>query len=139
MKKLTAALLAAALVTPAHSIDWVCSVKKTTRKQSERTAPRKVERYDLQQAYTGQPVLLGNTWLLAVMLPADHPTSKDAFAQIGVSPEAAQRLAEGTSLVDRGIRVVRTPEQMLTRIANNPPAIGYVGFFPGGEKLEPCF
>lgn len=138
MKTLIAALMVA-FALPAYSVDWVCSVKKSTRKQSERTASRKVERYELQQAYTGQPVLLGNTWLLAVMLPADHPDTKDAFAQIGGSPEAAQRLAEGTSLVDRGIRVVRTPEQMLTRIANNPPAIGYVGFFPGGDKLEPCF
>ncbi len=94
---------------------------------------------DLQQAYAGQPVLLGHTWLLAVMLPATHPDTRQAFGELGISAEAAERMASGSGLVDRGIRVVQTPAQMLDKLANNPPAVGYTGFFTGGRDVALCF
>jgi hypothetical protein len=104
-----------------------------------RPALRRVDRTDLVQAYSGQPVLMGGTWLLAVMLPASHPDSRAAFADLGLSAEAAERMASGTSLIDRGIRVVQTPDQLISKVAINPPAVGYSSVFFGARDVASCF
>lgn len=155
MKRLivTAALL---LTIPAYAVEWVCSSSKSMRvaiaaaKQNDafelaEAVPNKrppkfrIEKGDLIQAYSGQPVLINRQWLLVVMLPADHPDTKAAFAELGISPEATERMAADTSLVDRGIRIVHTQEQMIEKVAINPPAVGYTSFFLGGKYVTPCF
>lgn len=160
MKRAAVGLTLSAAMLHAHAIDWVCTTSQQTRvaiaqadlpdgataagaavgTTSKRAGKRRaIERTDLLQAYSGQPVLLGSTWLLAVMLPASHPDSRAAFAELGLSAEAAERMASPNNLVDRGIRVVQTPEQMLNKVGVNPPAVGYAGFFVGGRDVAPCF
>lgn len=153
MRALVFVLALAALGVPAHAIDWVCTTAAAkpapTAEPSDSAAAvgsarrairaRRVDRLDLMQAYAGQPVLFGNTWLLAVMLPANHPDTKTAFAQLGLSAEAAERMANGAGLVDRGIRVVQSPAQVIDKLASNPPAVGYVGFFSGARDVAFCF
>lgn len=136
---------------PVHALDWVCTVAVAKTLPAAESAdaatanarrairPRRVDRLDLMQAYAGQPVLIGNTWLLAVMLPANHPDTKAAFAQLGLSAEAAERMANGAGLVDRGIRVVQSPAQVIEKLAANAPAVGYVGFFSGARDVAVCF
>ncbi len=145
----------------AHAVDWVCTGANTSVRvaiasadlpdgatasgaavATKKAAVRgrtKIDRADLMQAYSGQPVLLGHTWLLAVMLPASHPDSRQAFGELGISAEAAERMASGAGLVDRGIRVVQTPAQMVDKVSSNPPAVGYTGFFSGGRDAALCF
>lgn len=154
-----AALACSAL--SAHAVDWVCTGANAPVRVaiasadlpdgasasgaavgSKKAAARgrtKIDRTDLMQAYSGQPVLLGHTWLLAVMLPASHPDTRQAFSELGISAEAAERMASGAGLVDRGIRVVQTPAQMLDKVSSNPPAVGYTGFFSGGRDVALCF
>lgn len=144
LRRSLAATALALFAAQAHATNWVCSGGPTaTRAETNTTKkPRgrtQIERVDLQQAYAGQPVLLGHTWLLAVMLPATHPDTRQAFGELGISAEAAERMASGSGLVDRGIRVVQTPAQMLDKLANNPPAVGYTGFFTGGRDVALCF
>lgn len=141
------------LSVPAHALDWICTVSVSkampvappadtaaaTGTARRAIRARKVDRLDLMQAYAGQPVLIGNTWLLAVMLPANHPDSKAAFAQLGLSAEAAERMANGAGLVDRGIRVVQSPAQVVEKLSSNPPAVGYMGFFSGARDVAVCF
>lgn len=151
--------LALCFAGQAHAVTWICTTSQQTRVAiaaaelpegatasgaavgtSKRARPRRpVDRTDLIQAYSGQPVLLGSTWLLAVMLPASHPDTRAAFADLGLSPEAADRMASSASLIDRGIRVVQTPEQMIDKVAINPPAVGYAGFFTGARDVASCF
>jgi hypothetical protein len=137
----------------AYAVDWVCSTSQSTRiaiaaaergdnfelSQAGKLKKYRVDRLDLVQAYSGQPVLIGRQWLLVVMLPASHPDTRAAFAELGLSPEAAERMGSDTGLVDRGIRVVQTPAQLMEKVAINPPAVGYTSFFLGGRDVAPCF
>ena len=126
----------------AHAITWICALPPQVRTADSARSTRsivRIDRLDLVRAYSGQPVLMGGTWLLAVMLPASHPETRQAFGELGLSPEAAERMASGSSLIDRGIRVVQNPEQMVNKVVINPPAVGYAGFFIGGRDVAPCF
>jgi hypothetical protein len=163
MIKQTACALALALfAAAAPAVDWICSTSTQVRvaiaqgelpdgatasgaavgtltSRRPNRQRRLVDRGDLIQAYSGQPVLFGGTWLLAVMLPANHPDSRAAFADLGLSAEAAERLSSPNNIVDRGIRVVQTPDQVIQKVAINPPAVGYVGFFYGVHDVARCF
>lgn len=144
----------------AHALDWLCTTTQQVRvaiaaadlpdgptasgaavgtRGTGKAARGRIEKSDLVQAYSGQPVLISYTWLLAVMLPASHPDTRQAFADLGLSPVAAERMGNGAGLVDRGIRIVQTPEQLIAKVAANPPAVGYTSFFVGGRDVAPCF
>jgi hypothetical protein len=142
----------------AQAIEWICSTSQAARVAIAaaelpdgatassaatgtklRAPQRRVGRTDLIQAYSGQPVLMGHTWLLAVMLPASHPDTRAAFAELGLSPEAAERMASGTGLIDRGVRVMQTPDQLISKVSNNPPAVGYSSVFFGARDVASCF
>ncbi len=157
MKRLALALLGMACAQ-AQAVDWICSTSQQARVAiaaaelpegatasgaavgtKRRAGIRRVDRTDLIQAYSGQPVLMGHTWLLAVMLPASHPDTRAAFAELGLSPEAAERMASGTGLIDRGVRVVQTPDQLINKVAINPPAVGYSSIFFGARDVASCF
>lgn len=155
MKRLAMACIAA-ITLQAQAVDWLCTTLPqaravaTSQESSDGMAAavgtkrpararRQIDRLDLVQAYSGQPVLLGSTWLLAVMLPASHPDTRQAFGELGLNPEATERMASGAGLIDRGIRIVQTPEQLANKLATNPPAVGYAGFFSGGRDVAPCF
>lgn len=143
MKRLIAAALAFFCIQ-AHSITWICALPQA-RLSAEADSLRanrsriRLDKLDLIQAYSGQPVLMGGTWLLAVMLPASHPETRQAFGELGLSPEAAERMASSAGLIDRGIRIVQTPEQMILKVATNQPAVGFSGFFVGGRDVAVCF
>lgn len=122
----------------AFAFDWICSVGNITA-DSVRGGARQLRRIDLAQSYAGQPVLMGNTWLVAFMLPANHPDSHMAFSQLGLSAAAAEKLARSNGIIDRGIRVVLTPEEMLARVAANHPAVGYVPLFTSAPNVITCF
>jgi hypothetical protein len=162
IKQIACALALGLVAAAAPAVEWICSTSTQTRvaiaqgelpdgatasgaavgKLTSRRPNRQrrlVDRSDLIQAYSGQPVLFGGTWLLAVMLPASHPDSRAAFADLGLSAEAAERLSSPNNIIDRGIRVVQTPEQVIQKVAINPPAVGYVGFFYGGHDVARCF
>ena len=161
-RSLLAGLALAFSALTAHAVDWVCTAATApvrvaiaasdlpegatasgaavgVAKRATARGRSKIDRADLLQAYAGQPVLLGHTWLLAVMLPANHPDTRQAFGELGISAETAERMAAGTGLVDRGIRVVQTPEQLIAKVSANPPAVGYTSFFVGGRDVAPCF
>jgi len=155
MKRLIATITLGLACLQAHAIEWLCSTSQATRvaiakaeqgsdfelAQAPASKPTRyrINRLDLVQAYGGQPVLIGRQWLLVVMLPANHPDTRAAFAELGGSPEAAERMASDTGLVDRGIRVVQTQSQLIDKVAANPPAVGYTSFFIGGRDVAPCF
>lgn len=139
----------------ASAVEWLCSTSATTRlaiaqadrgegfelaqSSSKKPVRYRIDKVDLVQAYSGQPVLIGRQWLLVVMLPANHPDTKAAFAELGISPEAAERMASDTGLVDRGIRVVQTQDQLINKVSINPPSVGYTSFFIGSRDVAPCF
>jgi hypothetical protein len=97
----------------------------------------RLERFDVLQAYSGQPVLLGHTWLTACMMPPTHPDTRNAFASlVGVSPDASAAMANATGLVDRGIRITL---DMKSCLADNAPAVGYSSTPIDSEGIKLCF
>jgi hypothetical protein len=152
MKRLLMIFLLLALpmvAMQAHAALWLCTTAKEARvaetgswqlagAEREGNTSRAITRNDIIQAYSGQPVLLGGAWLLAYMLPIDNPDTKAAFLELGISPAAAQAMTRNT-LVDRGIRLAKTPEELLDRLSKNPPAVGYSSFFLGDKNVETCF
>jgi hypothetical protein len=123
------AILLMLVASVAQSQTFYCSSLESTKK---------VDRFDILQAYSGQPVLVGNTWLAACMYEADHPETKAAFINlIGVNPASAVAMARSSSLVDRGIRITRNMESCLIA---NAPAVGYSTMQLGsGGGIKPCF
>jgi hypothetical protein len=97
----------------------------------------KIDRYDVLQAYRGQPVLVGPTWLIACMVDPKHPDSKAAFSGlIGIRPETSAKLARGAGLVDRGIRLTH---DMSMCLIENAPAVGYSAIPLETRGVKPCF
>lgn len=132
-------LVCALLFSPAaFALDWICSAGRITA-DAVRGGNRAVHRFDLTQAYSGQPVLIGSAWLIAYMLPADHLASQLAFAQIALNAADAEKLARNHGYIDRGIRVVQSPEEMLARVGANHPSVGYVPLFTYAPNVVPCF
>ena len=104
---------------------------------TRRPARHKVERFDVLQAYSGQPVLVGSTWLTACMLDPQHPDTRAAFSGLlGLNPESTAAMARSTGLVDRGIRLTR---DMSMCLAENAPAIGYSSLPILTKGVKPCF
>lgn len=147
------ALAAACLCAAATAADFYCSntsrvqiaqaedgyesAGATGTKGNRRGARHKVERFDVLQAYSGQPVLVGPTWLTACMLDPAHPDTRAAFGGlIGINPDSAAAMARSTGLVDRGIRMTRDMPSCLT---DNAPAVGYSSFSLTGQGVKPCF
>lgn len=123
------AILLMLVASVVHSQTFYCSAIESIKK---------VDRFDILQAYSGQPVLVGNTWLAACMYEADHPETKAAFINlIGVNPASAAAMAKSSSLVDRGIRITRNMESCLVA---NAPAVGYSTMQLGSDGgVKPCF
>ena len=107
--------------------DWACHA----------SPPIRLSRVELINIYSGQPVLINGSWLIAVMLPANSTETQIAFGSLGLSPQAAERLAKSNGLVDRNIRLAITPTDMALKLRENTPSVGY-GLVILGEGLEKC-
>lgn len=149
----TVAAVAALLSAAAAAADFYCSSTRrvqiaqlddgwdaagaTAASKSDRRTRQRIERFDVLQAYSGQPVLVGPTWLTACMLDPAHPDTRIAFGGlIGINPEAAAAMARSTGLVDRGIRITRDMTACLT---DNAPAVGYSAIPIAAQGVKPCF
>jgi hypothetical protein len=76
---------------------------------------------------------------MVFILPANHPSSI-ALTSLGLSPQAVERMTRSNGLVDRGIRLVQTEQELLSKVKSIRPSVGYVMYFVGGDgNVQPCF
>ena len=129
-----AVAVASSIAIKASALEWICSVPKRSMPVASH-----LDMNDLRQAYSGQPVLVGRQWVVVVMLPSNHPMTRRAFAELGLSAEVAERMASGSSLIDRGIRVVRSPEELISMVGSTFPSAGYAVSLPGASDVTICF
>lgn len=101
---------------------WLCS--------GIDTIPRSV----IRQAYTGSSILVNGKWLKVYLLPFDHPLTVGLFAVEGISINQVKRLAYNNSLVDRGFRIVNSPDTLAYSMATDKPSIGYAYSEAGSVK-----
>lgn len=149
--KFALVIAALMLTTATHSADFWCSNTSqiqiaqkqgdfelaSVENKPQRRSRHKVERFDVLQAYSGQPVLVGSTWLTACLAEPSHPDTRAAFAGLlGVNPESSAAMARSTGLVDRGIRLTRDMKMCLIE---NAPAVGYSSIPLFSEGVKPCF
>ncbi len=145
------ALATACLCATANAADFYCSNTRAVQiaqlddgyesagatGTKGRRSKNRIERFDVLQAYSGQPVLVGSTWLTACMLDPAHPDTRAAFGGlIGINPDGAAAMARSTGLVDRGIRMTR---DMPSCLSENAPAVGYSSMPLAGQGVKPCF
>jgi hypothetical protein len=108
--------------------EWLCTGKPSI----------KLSRIDLINAYSGQSVLVNGEWLIAIMFPSSDAATQVAFNSLGISAQAAERLAKSNGLVDRNIRLATTPTDMIFKLKDNAPAVGY-GLVVVGDGIEKCY
>ena len=113
----------------ASALEWICNI-----------GGKKVSKVDLIQAYSGQPVLINGAWMVVYMLPAKNPETGLAFGELGLSPDAIEKMAKNSSLVDRSVRIVPSPNQMNDKVRATNPSAGYSVLFVGGDDVvSKCF
>ena len=93
------------------------------------------------QVYSGDQILVGTGWLNACMMKSQDPLTKEAFSYLSAygvaSPQSSEKFAKMPGIFDRTVKLVLNDQDMLTCIESNPPAIGYVNFY-GGGNVVPC-
>lgn len=146
---LLAALLGAVNL-PAHALEWVCADVVTQRLAAADLGPGEqssaamggvpLTRANVIALYSGDRVRYRGEWMKVYMLPVDHPLTKEVFGRLGISPATAIRRAAANSLVDSGLRIVSTPEAMISAMRYDRPSIGYVYSLPRSNyDVDPCF
>lgn len=147
MNKLVAFVLA--LWCTFASAEWLCNNPYQSARKVDAgwVGKTRIERTDLRHAYSGQPILMstpsGKSWVTACVMTADsYETRAHLTSTLGVSPEAAERLSRNshsnTSVIDRGLYLVKNSYEMNQCLKNNQPSVGY-GIPPVGGPIEPCF
>jgi hypothetical protein len=148
MKKLSASILITLACSFANA-EWLCNnpYQNSRKVESGWTGKTRVEKSDLRHAYSGQPILLstpsGKSWVTACVMSADSYETKTHLGLLrGVSPESAERLARNSysnsSVIDRGLFLVKNSYEMNQCLRTNQPSIGY-GVIPQGGVIEACF
>jgi len=90
----------------------------------------------IQKAYTGDSVIIGSQWLKVYLLPLDHPLTLEVIAKNGLSINQIKRLTASNALVDRGIRIVNSPEELISEMTKNKPSIGYL--YESNQLVKNC-
>lgn len=93
------------------------------------------------QVYSGDQILVGTRWLNGCMMRSFDPLTKEAFSYLSMygvaTPETSEKFAKMPGIFDRTVKLVSNDQDMIYCVENNPPAIGYVNFF-GGGNVVPC-
>lgn len=97
-----------------------------------------ISKFNVIQAYSGQPVLLNTGWVTVFALPSEHP-SNYILASIGVSPSLVEQMAKPYGIIDRGIRIVKTEQEMIRQVNSTKPSVGYVRFYTDFDNTKLCF
>ena len=130
MKKLLAFLLLT-FSTYSHAVTWICN--------SSIPPNFKLSKLELVRAYSGQPVLIGSTWLVVYTLPSSNLETIQAMSELGLSPEVVEKLAYKQGLSDRGIRITNSSSEMISKLNSSQPSAGFVFFFIGAPNVSKCF
>ena len=99
----------------------------------------KINRIDLVQAYSGQPVFLKDSWLTVVMLPTDTANTRTAYSYLDLPYELAVKVTEYPSLVDLKIKIVQNEDELIWTVREIAPSVGYSTVYIGRQGPESCF
>ena len=135
LKKLKLILAIASLAyltascTPAYAGDFVCSGIK----------PNSLLKSEVIQLYIGERISLDGKLITVLILPFDDSASLEVFNYLGISKLTLQKRMNANSLVDNGIRIVRTPEELMSKLPSNRPSIGYTPYINKAYEINKCF
>lgn len=94
---------------------------------------------DLIDIYSGTPVRIGGLPLSACFMLGDGTLSQTALTSLGLKSQTIQALARKSSIVQNNLFYVSNEEQMLSCIAKNFPAVGYLSAPTEDTNSLPCF
>ena len=94
---------------------------------------------DLIDVYTGNVVRVGGLALSACFFRGDNSLTKSALISLGLNVASAEALSKKSSIVQNNLHLVHNETGMLSCIANNFPAVGYMSHATETDSALPCF
>ena len=94
---------------------------------------------DLIDIYRGIAVYVGGIPLSACFFTGNNSLTSSALTSLGLSAESAHALSRKSSIVQNNLHLVYDERQMLSCIANNFPAVGYISSATQTDSVLPCF
>lgn len=94
---------------------------------------------DLIDIYSGSKVDVGGLPLSACFISGTDKLSTSALESLGLKSQTIQALARKSAIVQNNLFYVTDEKQMLSCIAKNFPAVGYLSQPNETDKVLPCF
>lgn len=132
-KKLKITLLAASIFlascSPAYAGVFVCSgIKLNSLLKSE-----------IIQLYVGNRIGSDGRLINVLILPFDDASTIEAFGSLGISKLSLEKRMQANSLIDSGVRIYRTPDELMFALPKSKPAIGFTPYMNKDYEITPCF
>ena len=116
--------------TPAHAGGvFICSGIK----------PNSLLKSEVIQLYIGERVSVDGKLINVLILPFDDVSASEAFSYLGISKLTLQKRMGANSLVDSGVRIYRTPDELMNAMPSNRPSIGFTPYLNRTYEINPCF
>lgn len=94
---------------------------------------------DLLKIYSGDKVQMGARTLSACYFERNHPLTISAMNMLDIDASSLTSISTADSIVRGNIFSVRTTNQMLSCIARNHPAVGFLDKVVETDQVSPCF
>jgi hypothetical protein len=94
---------------------------------------------DLIDIYSGISVRIGGLPLSACFMTGNQTVTTTALTSLGLQPTVIQALARKSAIVQSNLHAVATNKQMMSCIAQNFPAVGYLEEALTTDEVQPCF
>lgn len=115
--------------TPAYAGIFICSgLKQGSLLKSE-----------VIQLYIGNRVMGDGGMINVLMLPFSDPSTIEAFGLLGISRLSLEKRMQANSLIDSGVRVFRTSDELFIAMPKNRPSIAFTPYITSTYEINPCF
>lgn len=135
LRKLKITLLAASVLailascTPAYAGVFICSgLKQGSLLRSE-----------VIQLYIGNRVTSEGRMVNVLILPLSDASTNEAFGVLGISKLSLEKRMQTNALIDSGVRVYRTTDELMFAMPKNRPSIAFSPYITSTYEINPCF
>ena len=101
--------------------------------------PNSLLKSEVIQLYIGERVSVDGKLVNVLILPFDDVSASEAFSYLGISKLTLQKRMSANSLVDSGVRVYRTPDELMGAMPSSRPSIGFTPYINRTYEINPCF
>ena len=74
-----------------------------------------------------------------LILPLSDASTTEAFGVLGISKLALEKRMQTNALIDSGVRVYRTADELMFAMPKNRPSIAFSPYITSTYEINPCF